>query len=261
MTTRLPILLTVVIVIGCAPATGLGHGCPYEWNVSLPYGLKFRGTPLTNAIDAINLAVRKTTKNKIPRAVILDPNSHTIAKVTSDSTIASGMDLLIQRYHKEMAPLFAKGFMGHESFRVTDDYPPNMPLACQVESIAVSAGMGYKETKDGLVLIPWWKALECRAYKFKAGYLEPAEGAPRAGQPGSYFSSIRDFFARESGMTRFVMVPDGPQTVGHGSAGSQSVLDAVTLYMPDKKLMLIIETPEGHKKVEENLKKKGLWLE
>jgi len=55
-------------------------------------------------------------------------------------------------------------------------------------------------------------------------------------------------------MTWTIMVGNGPN-----SYQGDFILDAVTFYLADQRVMLILETPEGHKKVEENLKKLGHW--
>lgn len=241
-----------VAVSGFASA----HNCPYEWNIQLTKGIVFKEMPVSKVVDQINAAVREATKGRIKNAIILDATPVTIAKETADPEISRLMDVLIARYQKEMAPVIAKGAAGYETCPVTYDIKPNFHLACEISMIAAAAEMRYREKKEGAVLSRWPKTLECRAYKVSDALLKRVEEKQKAAQIHPDFKPVPVVFAQESGMNWSVMVGEGP-----GSFGGVSVLDAVTFYVPDKKLILILETPKGHNKIQENLKKLGYWQE
>ncbi|MFA6101566.1 MAG: hypothetical protein WCV67_06645 [Victivallaceae bacterium] len=245
-------LATAAAAFVAVSGSAFAHNCPYEWNIQLTKGIAFKET----SISKINAAVREATKGRIQTAVILDTTPATITKETADPEMLRLMDVLIDRYQKVMAPVIAKGAAGYETCPVTDDIKPNFPLACQISTIAAGAEMRYREKKEGAVLSRWPKTLECRAYKVSDAFLKRVEEKQKAGQIHPDFKPVPVVFAQESGMSWSVMVGDGP-----GSFRGNAILDAVTFYMPDKKLMLTIETSKGHNKILTNLKKLGYWQE
>ena len=84
--------------------------------------------------------------------------------------------------------------------------------------------------------------------------LKKVQTEQAAGQIHADFKPVPVVFAQQSGMTFDVMVGDGP-----GRFTGDFMLDAVTMYVPVRKLMLILETPDGHERVQKNLKKLGYW--
>lgn len=249
-------LAIAVIALVMYAGAVFAHDCPYDWNIKLAKGIAIKETSLSNAVDQINAAVREATKGRIQKVIILDTTPVTITKETTDPEIGQQMDILIDRYQKEMVPIIAKGAQGYETCPVIEEIIPNFPLACQISGVAAGAEMGYEEKKEGAVLSRWPKTLQCRAYKVSDTLLKFVEEKQKAGKISTDFKPVPVVFAQESGMTWTVMVGTGPR-----SFSGDFVLDAVTLYLPDKKLMLILETPEGHKKVTDNLKKLGYWQE
>jgi hypothetical protein len=245
------------ILLVLLPMLAYGHSCPYDWNVELSKELSFRESSVSNVINAVNAAVREQTKGRIKQAAILDTTPVKISMVPASSHLTNEMTILVNRYREQMAPIIAKGAQGYETCPVTVTFPRKFPIACTLKMIGqATAEMGYEEKKEGAIFSRWPKELECRAYKVSDALLARVEQKRNAGQIHSDFKPVPVVFAQESGMVWTIMVGDEPN-----SYRGDFILDAVTYYLPDKKVMLILETLEGHKKVQENLQKLGYWRE
>jgi hypothetical protein len=253
--------LTAISVglIGFALLIAIGacsHATRYTWDVRLPKDVPGKGTSLSNAVDIINAAVRESTTDRIPKVIILDVGPVTITKVCADQDLNSNMDVLIERYHTEMAPIIAKGAEGYETCPVWENFPARCRLSDVSIVLAMNCGMDFDYTQDGVVLKSPRKLLECRAYKVGDALLKLVEERQKAGQIYHAFKPVPVIFAQESSMTWSFMVNDGPNRFT-----GEDALDAVTFYLPDKKCILVIENAQGHKRIQENLKAKGIWQE
>jgi len=253
-------LITVLLaLVGFALLVTIGacsHATRYAWDVHLPKDLSVKGTSLSNAVDIINGAVRESTANRIPKAIILDVGPVTITKVPADQYLNTNMDVLIERYHTEMAPIIAKGAEGYETCPVWEYFPARLRLSDVSIALAMECDMDFEYRQNGVVLKSPRKFLECRTYKVSDALLKLVEERQKAGQIYHAFKPVPVTFAQESSMTWTFMVNDGPNRFT-----GEDALEAVTFYLPDKKCILVIETAEGHKRIQENLKAKKLWRE
>jgi hypothetical protein len=253
------LIAILMALVGSALLITIGscsYGTQYAWDVRLPRELPADGTSLSNAVDIINAAVRESTANRIPNAIILDVGPVTITKVAAGQDLNTNMDVLIERYHTEMAPIIAKGAEGYETCPVSENFPARLRLSDVSIALAMECGMDFEYRQDCVVLKSPRKFLECRAYKVSDALLKLVEERQKAGQIYHAFKPVPVIFAQESSMTWTFMVNDGPNRFK-----GEDALDAVTFYLPDKKCILIIENAEGHKRIQENLKAKGLWQE
>jgi hypothetical protein len=253
------LIAILVVLIGFVLLITIGacsHATRYAWDVRLPKDLPVKGTSLSNTVDIINAAVRESTAGRIPKVIILDVGPVTVAKVCVDQDLNSNMDVLIERYHTEMAPIIAKGAEGYETCPVWENFPLRYRLSDASITLAMECGMDFEYRQDGVILKNPRKLLECRAYKVSDALLKLVEERQKAGQIYHAFKPVPIIFAQESSMTWSFMVNDGPNQFR-----GEEALDAVTLYLPDRKCILVIESAQGHKRIQENLKAKGLWQE
>jgi hypothetical protein len=241
--------LVLLITIGACSRSNR-----YPWDVRLPKDLSFKGMALSNAVYIINAAVRESTANRIPKAIVLDIGPVIITKAGVDEEINSNMDVLIERYHTEMPPIIAKGAEGYETCPVWRNFPASFHISDVSMSLAMVCGMNFEFRSDYVVLKSPRKFLECRVYKVSDALLKLVEEKKKAGLFYHAFKPVPITFAQESSMTWTFMVNDGPNQFK-----GEDALDAVTFYLSDKKCILIIENAEGHKRIQKNLKAKGLW--
>ena len=167
------------------------------------------------------------------------------------------MDALFKRYDEVMVPLIKKGF--GESAPIAISFPAKFPVACLLAAL-FDGGCGgetnYKETKEGARVTRRREILECRSYQVSAKFLETVsewqrENRIAAGvQPESYI------FASFSGMTwAFDTFSDPAQDYVQ-----ESFIDGVTQYIPEKKVILAIETKAKHEEMTKVMTERGLLL-
>lgn len=253
------LIAVLIALVGFALLTTIGacsHATRYAWDVRLPKDLPANGISLSNAVDAINTVVRESTANRIPKVITLDVGPVMITKVAADQDLSTNVDVLIERYHTEMAPIIAKGAEGYETCLVWEDFPARLHVSDVSITLAMDCSMNFEYRQDGIVLKNPRKYLECRAYKVSDALLKLVEEKQNAGQIIHAFKPVPLVFAQESSMTWSFMVNDGPNQFK-----GEDALDAVTFYLSDKKCILVIEDAAGHKRIQENLKAKGLWQE
>jgi hypothetical protein len=253
LTTKWVMLVGFVLLITIGACSRTNR---HPWDVRLPKDLSFKGMALSNAVYIINAAVRESTADRIPKAIVLDIGPTVITKTGVDEETNSNMDLLIKRYHKEMPPIIAKGAEGYETCPVWENFTTRFHISDVSMGLAMECGMNFDFQQQGVVLRSPRKFLECRAYKVTDALLKLVEERQKAGQIFHAFKPVPVTFAQESSMTWSFWVCDGPNQFK-----GEEALDAVTLYLPNKKSILVIENAEGHKRIQESLKAKGLWGE
>jgi len=134
----------------------------------------------------INTVVRESTANRLPKVLILDVGPVTITKVAATQDLNTNMDVLIERYHKEMAPIIAKGAEGYETCPVWENFPARLHVYDVSITLAMDCGMNFECRQDGIVLKNPRKFLECRAYKVSDVLLKLVEEKQNAGQTRSH---------------------------------------------------------------------------
>ena len=202
--------------------------------------IKISAKSIQDFADQFNEAVSKQTKGKVPKAIIHAVRPDSFTKVPADSPFAKEMDALIQRYSEVTEPLIKKGVFEYGGAPMTMEFPANFPVACILSSPNVGA-VNYEETKDGLK-ITIHRELECRAYHVSPKFLESAKDYQRGEQIPAGGDYVSYLFARFSMMMwAFHAIPDPAK-----DAVEEPILSAVTLYLPEKGVILAIETKEKH---------------
>ena len=226
------------------------------WDVRLSNELSFDGVSLSNAVNEVNATVCGATKTQFPQVIILDVRPVVITKIGLGEETNSNMDALIERYQTEVPPLIAKGAESSETCPVWEHFPAGFHVSDVGMGLAMLCEMEFEFRPDGFVLKSPRKHLECRVYKVSDALLALVGERQKAGQIYHAFKPVPVTFAQESAMTWSIMVSDGTNQFK-----GEEALDAVTYYLPDKKQILVIENAEGHKRIQESLKAKGLWEE
>ncbi len=246
--------IAAILIVMC-PFTLSAHPCPFDWNIEFANDTEIKGASLSDFVAKFNEAVKKETKGGIARTIIYDAKPDTFRKVPEDSPFSKEMDVLFQRYVKVMAPLMKKGL--GESTPIAISFPSKFPVACLLAA-QFSGGYGgltnYEEAKQGARVTRRREVLECRSYQVSAKFLGTVSEYQRedrivAGvQPASYV------FASFSGMTwAFDIYSDSAQDYVQ-----ESFIDGVTHYIPEKRVILAIETKEKHEEMAKVMTGRGL---
>lgn len=241
---------TLALLLSIFPCALVAHPCPHDWNIHFAEDTEIKGANLADFVEKFNEAAKAESKGKIGKAIILDLRPTTIRKVPEGSPFSGEMDGLIVRYPEVLSK---KGFPEFGASPVAVEFPAKFPVACILAAILRGGTMGYDETEAGAVVRDLRAYLECRAYEVSDLLLEKAEEWRREERIPEGAPPLPYIFARFSGMTwAYYTYPDPEKDpVEH------SVLEGVTLYLPEKKVVLAIERKEMHKEMTKVMWERG----
>lgn len=222
------------------PLLAFAHPCPFDWNIEFSKPVEIRGATMADFARKLNEAVSKETNGKIKTTLVFESKPDSFTKVPENSAFARQMDTLIKRYGEVTAPLIAAGVEEYGTCPEDEQFPANFPIACILATTS-SSGNNYEETKDGAILT-LHHDFQCRAYRLSAQFIETVkewqreDRIPEGAQPVPYL------FATLSGMrNEFVTLPDPAKDFV-----TKSIMDGVTLYIPEERVVLAIETKSKH---------------
>ncbi len=243
--------IAILMLAGWPILTG-AHPCPFEWNIEFAANTEIKGTNLTDFVTEFNEAVKKEPEGKITHAIIFESKPDTFRKVPEDSPFSNEMDVLIKRYVEVTTPLIKKGVLEYGTTPVEISFSAKFPVACMLATEFNREGMNYVEAKGGAHVTRPRSVLECRAYQVSAEFLgkerkwERGDWIPVGLQPVPYF-----FASDNEMMWRFQTFPDPEK-----DSVQVSILDGVTLFLPDKKVILAIETKEKHEEMTKSMQQR-----
>ena len=198
----------------------------------------------------LNEAVRKETNGRIKKTFVFESMRNSFTKVPENSVFAPQMDTLIKRYGEVTAPLVVKGVNEYGTCPVSSEFPANFPIAC-ILARESSEESSYKETKDGAILT-LHHDFQCRAYKISAKFLETVEEWRREDRIPDGVQPVSYLFASLSGMKKeFVTLPDPAKDFV-----VMSIIDGVTLYISEERVVLAIETKTKHEEMTKTMQEK-----
>lgn len=238
------------LILAGWPLSVSAHPCPFDWNIEFSKAVKISGRNIEDFAKQFNDAARKQTKGKIPNAIIYAVKPDSFTKVPSDSPFAKEMDVLIRRYSEVTAPLIKKGVSEYGGSPQDVEFPKNFPVACilAAQFSCNRDAKNYEEAKEGLK-ITIHRELECRAYHVSAKFLEIAKEWQSGEQIPAGGDTVSYFFARCSEMMwAFHAIPDPTK-----DSVEEPILAGVTLYLPEKRVILAIETKNEHEKITKNM--------
>ncbi len=240
------------ILIAMCPYTLSAHPCPFDWNIEFANDTEIKGTSLSDFVAKFNEAVKKETKGGIARAIIYDAKPDTFRKVPEDSPFSKEMDGLFRRYVEVMVPLMKNGL--GDSAPIAISFPAKIPVACLLACQFHDGVTNYKETKEGARVTRRREVLECRSYQVNAKFLDTVSEYQREDRLAAGVQPACYIFAAFSEMTwAFYTYSDSAQDYVE-----VSFLDGVTLYIPEKKVILAIETKDKHEEMTKVMTERGL---
>jgi hypothetical protein len=175
--------------------------------------------------------------------------------VPSDSPFKGEMAALITRYRQDETNWFNRGACGFETCRYTGRFMARHSLGCEFQFLADWVEENYEEKPDAIHLSRNPDRLECRAYNISPKLKEMAESLKQRNQVRVDMEPVTSAFVDVTRVSLWsIDVPTGPNEKT-GEFRDASVFK----YLPEKFVLLVIETPEAHKTAEKNLKEAGFW--
>lgn len=227
------------------------HPCPFDWNIEFSKTIEIHGATMADFANQLNVAVDKETKGRVKMAFLFQCIPDSFTKVPEKSPFARQMDTLIQRYAEVTAPFIAKGVNEYGTVSVSKEFIANFPIAC-ILARPSSPESDYKETKDGAILT-LHHDFQCRAYKISATFLETVKEWQREARIPEGVQPVPYLFAILSGMRKeFVTLPDPAKDIV-----VDSIIDGVTLYIPEESVVLAIEGKSKHEEMTKTMTDRG----
>ena len=248
-----PMNRTFAVLLSISPCALIAHPCPHDWNIHFAENTEIKGDNLADFLTKFNEAVKKESKDKVGKAIILDLRPTAIRKVPEDSPFSKEMNELIKRYPEVLRK---EGFPEFGSSPIALEFPAKFPVACLLIATFSGNQMGYEETEAGAVVSDLRADLECRAYEVSDLLLEKAEEWRREGHILEGAPPLPYIFARFSEMTWAYQTYPDPENPLEDPV-ERSVLVGVTLYIPGKEVVLAIETKEKHAEMTKAMGERG----
>ena len=232
--------IAALLLVVCTGALD-AHPCPFDWNIGFGNDTEINGDSLSDFVAKFNEAAKKETKGKITKAIIYDQKPDTFRKVPEDSPFSTEMDSLFRRYVEVTAPLIKKGLHDYGTAPIAVTFPAKFPVACLLAAEFDGGATNYEEMKEGARVTRRREVLECRAYNVTVSFLEAAQEWQREDRIPAGIEAVPYLFARYSEMTWSFYIPDVEQ-----EPDGIPIVKGVTLYLPDKRVVLAIETKDKH---------------
>jgi len=233
----------------------VGHQRPYRWDAYALPEETFSNTTVSEIVARVNVLVTKTSNGAVTQAVLLDTTPAKIEVIPSDSPFKNIMDDLIAQYRRDETNWLNRGACGFETCHYTGRFMARHSLGCEFQFLADWVEMNYEEKPDAIHLTRNPDRLECRTYKVSPKLKEMAESLKQKNQVRVDMEPVISAFVDVTRVSLWgIDVPTGPNEIT-GDFRAASVFK----YLPEKFVLLVIETPEAHKTAEKNLKEAGFW--
>lgn len=240
------------MLITFCPCMLSAHPCPFDWNINFAQKTDISGTSLSNFVEKFNEAAKKETKGGIARAIIYDEKPDTLRKIPGNTPFSNEMDGLFRRYVEVMDFLKKKGL--GDSGPISLSFPAKIPVACVLSTQFSNGYTDYEEVKEGARISRLREVLECRSYHVSGKLIETASKWQNENRIPAGMQPVPYIFASFSGMTwAFDTFSDEANDYVQ-----ESFLDGVALYIPEKKVVLAIETKDKHEDITKVLTERGL---
>ena len=249
------LLPAVLILILASCSKKVAHQRPFHWDAfSLPEQ-HFTNTTILDLVLSVNAAVAKASDGSVTQAVFLYKTPADIIAYPSDSALKMEMDKLIGDFRKDETNWMNRGACGFETFRYIGTFMAGHSLGCEFQELVEWTHLSYEERPDGIHLERNPAHLECRSYKIGSGLIQMAEGLTKQNQVRVDTDPVASAFIDVAKVYLWrIDVPTGTNEMT-GEFRYASVFK----YLPEKSVLLVIETPEAHETAMKNLKEKGFW--
>lgn len=240
------------ILIAFCPLTLSAHPCLFDWNITFAKNTEINGESLSDFVAKFNEAAKIETKGGIASAIIYDTKPDKLQKVPEDTPFSKEMDGLFRRYVEVIDPLMKNGLYGSKPIFLS--VPANFPVACLLATQFSGGNTTYEELEEGARITRLREVLECRSYEISEKLIEAASDWQQENRIPAGMQPVPYVFASFSGMTwAFDTFSDTANDYVQ-----ESFLDGVTLYIPEKKVILAIETRNKHEEIAIKMTERGL---
>jgi hypothetical protein len=242
------LLFFAVFVFGCSK-----NSLYYRSNTRVLPELHFTNTTIIDIVSTINTTVAKASNGSVTQIVFLDRTPADILVYPSNSPFKTDMEKLIGDFRQDETNWINRGACGFETFRYTGTF--ECSLECDFQMLAEWAELNYDERPEGIYIGRKPTHLECRAYKISAGLKQMTEELKKRNQIRVGCEPVASAFIDVTKVNLWnIDVPTGTNELT-----GESRFESVFKYIPEKSILLVIETPEAHQAAIQALKVKGLW--
>jgi len=245
------VLLFVVSLSSCSRR--IVHGRPYRWDAFVLPQLSFTNTPVAEIVSRINAEVAKASKGTVTQAVYLDAGSANIVIHCTDDSLKPEMERLVEKFRNGESNWIGIGAAGYETFRCSMTFMSGHSLHCTFTELSDWAQLDYNEKPDGIHLRRDSIRLECRSYKVTPDLVQMAEDLRQKNKVRADCDPVASAFIEVTGSYSWSI------SIPTSSSGmiSEYRCDSVFKYIPEKSVLLVIETPETQLSAARFLREKG----
>lgn len=249
------IYFAVCTIASRSAAKIVAHQRPYHWDAFALPEQHFTNSTIIDVVSAVNATVAKASNGSVTQAVFLDKTPADIIAYPSDAALKIDMGKLIEDFRTDETNWMNRGACGFETFRYTGTFMAGHSLGCEFQELVEWAHLSYEERPDAIHLGRNPAHLECRNYKISSGLKQMAEDLKRQNQVRGDTDPVTSAFIDVAKVYLWgIDIPTRANEVT-GEVRFASVFK----YLPEKSVLLVIETPEAHEKAMKNLKEKGFW--
>lgn len=251
------ILIICPFIVSCGDKRqSRSHQKPYVWDSYNIPDIEFDLMPVNELVDKINKEVEKASNGKVKKAIVIDSTPAKIVNYSSDKTLSPHIEQMIEDYRKNEKEMAKKGARGYETTLYSGPFQGNHSFCCLFMGLDTGLKMDPKE--DALYLRRNPDLLECRVYSVSAKLEAFLEQLQKQKHMHVNIEPIVSAFIRATDYS-FHWGVDIP--TGHNSWASYSYPDITFKYIPDSPSIIVIATPDEHKRATDALKKKDIGKE
>jgi len=249
------IYLAFCTIASWLAAKTVAHQRPYRWDAFVLPEQHFTNATIIDVVSTVNAVVAKSSNGTVTQAVFLDKTPADIIAYPSDDALKTDMENLIEDFRTDETNWMNRGACGFETFRYTGTFMARHSLGCEFQMLAEWTHLNYEEKPDAIHLGRNPAHLECRSYKITSGLKQMAEDLKRQNQVRVDTDPVTSAFIDVAKVYLWsIDVPTRP----NGMTGEFRYA-SVFKYLPEKSVLLVIETPEAHEAAVKYLKETGFW--
>jgi hypothetical protein len=249
------IYLAICTTASWLAAKTVAHRRPYRWDAFVLPEQNFTNATIIDVVSTVNAVVAKASNGSVTQAVFFDKTPTDIIAYPSDAALRMEMEKLIEDFRTDETNWLNRGACGFETCRYTGRFMAGHSLGCEFLMLAEWTHLNYEEKPDAIHLGRNPAHLECRSYKITSGLKQMAEDLKRQNRVRVDTDPVMSAFIDVAKVYLWsIDVPTGPDSMT-GEFRFASVFE----YLPDKSVLLVIETPVAHETALKNLKEQGFW--
>jgi hypothetical protein len=230
------------------------HGRPYRWDAFILPEMSFTNASVAEIVSKINAEVMKASNGSVTQAIFFDTSPTQILADSSDPAVKAEMVKLAEAFRKGETNWISRGIGGYETFPCSETFMSGHSLGCAFRAVSDWAQLSYEEKPDAIHLGRAFRQFECRSYKVTPRLAQMAADLKKQNQVRVGCDPVASAFIDVTGVSLWsYTVPTGPN-----QTTSDERYDCVFKYLPEKSLLLVIDTPEAHQDAAKAFREKGL---